>query len=94
VVSSDFAKRVIGFLPWGPGNGLPKATVPGVAYGNEWWEPARVRFPTKLRVLADGRPQLLAVGHERHGSSGSARRLPILTSRSASQPGAGSWTPS
>jgi hypothetical protein len=59
MVSCNFATRVICFLPWGPGRGLPEASVPGVMYGNEWWIPARHRAATKLRVLADGRPQLL-----------------------------------
>jgi hypothetical protein len=58
-MSGDFASRVTGFFPWGPVDGLPEASVPGVMYGNEWWIPARQRFPVKLRVLADGRPQLL-----------------------------------
>jgi hypothetical protein len=59
MVSGDFTKRVIGFFPWGPGDGLPEMRVAGVMYGNEWWIPARVRPVTKLRVLADGRIQLL-----------------------------------
>ena len=59
MVSGEFTKRVIGFFPWGPGDGLPEMRVAGVMYGNEWWIPARVRPVTKLRVLADGRIQLL-----------------------------------
>lgn len=59
MVSGDFTKRVIGYFPWGAGDGLPEMRVAGVMYGNEWWIPARVRPVTKLRVLADGRFQLL-----------------------------------